>query len=143
MFAQLKAIPKAPRNRIGPYRFDANDSAVLNVEFANGALGTIHTTRWAGGHVNRLFLKISGTLGSVEIDSDRATDSYRICAGRDLAKAHWREVKAKPVPHMYRRFITAIQTGRAEQPDFARGAAVQKVLDACFKSDALGRPVKV
>jgi predicted dehydrogenase len=143
VFAQLKAFPKAPRNRIGAYRLDANDSAVLNVKFANGALGTIHTTRWSGGHINRLFLKISGTLGSVEIDSERSTTSYRICAGRDLTKTRWREVKAKPVPTLYQRFITAIRTGRAEQPDFARGAEVQKVLDACFKSDALGRPVRV
>jgi predicted dehydrogenase len=143
VFAQLKAFPKAPRNRLGAYRFDANDSAVLNVEFASGALGTIHATRWSGGHVNRLFLKISGTLGSVEIDSERSTTAYRICTGRDLAKARWREVKAQPVPTLYQRFITAIRTGRAEQPDFARGAEVQKVLDACFKSDALGRPVMV
>ena len=143
VFAQLKAFPKAPGNRIGEYRLDANDSAVLNVEFANGALGTIHTTRWAGGHINRLFLKISGTLGSVEIDSDRSTTAYRICTGPDLVKAEWREVAAKPVPELYQRFVTAIRTGRPEQPDFARGAAVQKVLDACFKSAALGRPVKV
>ena len=143
VFAQLRAFPKAPRNRIGAYRLDANDSAVLNVEFANGALGTIHTTRWSGGHINRLYLKISGTLGSVEIDSERSTTSYRICTGRDLAKTRWREVAAPPVPTLYHRFITAIRTGRAQQPDFARGSAVQKVLDACFKSDALGRPVKV
>ena len=143
VFAQLKAFRKTPRNRIGAYRLDANDSAMLNVEFANGALGTIHTTRWSGGHVNRLFLKISGTLGSVEIDSERSTTSYRICTGRDLPKARWREVQAKPVPSLHQRFITAIRTGRAEQPDFARGSEVQKVLEACFKSDALGRPVKV
>jgi len=143
VFAQLKTFPKAPRNRIGAYRLDANDSAVLNVKFANGALGTIHTTRWSGGHINRLFLKISGTLGSVEIDSERSTTSYRICTGRDLPKACWREVKAKPVPSLHRRFITAIRTGRAEQPDFARGSEVQKVLDACFKSDALSRPVRM
>ncbi|MEI6106899.1 MAG: Gfo/Idh/MocA family oxidoreductase [Opitutae bacterium] len=143
VFAQLKVFPKARGDRIGPYHFDANDSAVLNVEFANGAIGTIHCTRWAGGHVNHLSLKISGTLGTVDIDSERSTTAYRICAGKDLAKSVWREVKVKPVPEMYQRFITAIRNGRADQPDFARGAEVQQVLDACFKSDALGRPVKV
>jgi len=143
VFAQLQVYAKAPRNRIGPYRFDANDSAVLNVEFANGALGTIHTTRWAGGHVNRLYLKISGTLGSLEIDSERSTTSVRICAGRDLAKARWREVRAKPVPDIHHRFIAAIRSSGTEQPDFDRGAEVQKVLDASFQSAARGRPVKV
>ncbi len=143
VFARLKAFPKAPRNRIGAYRLDANDSAVLNVEFANGALGTIHTTRWSGGHINRLFLKISGTRGTVEIDSERSTTSYRICSGPDLPKTRWRDVKAAPVPNLHQRFISAIRTGRPEQPDFARGSEVQKVLDACFESDALGRPVRV
>jgi len=143
VFAQLQVYPKAPRGRLGPYVFDANDSAVLNVEFANGALGTIHTTRWAGGHVNRLYLKISGTRGSLEIDSDRSTGSLRVCLGRDLAKSRWRELRAPPVPDLHHRFIAAIHTGRAEQPDFDRGAEVQRVLDACFRSAARGRPVKV
>lgn len=143
VYAQLKAFPKAPRDRIGEYVLDANDSAVLNVEFANGALGTIHTTRWSSGHANRLFLKISGTKGAVEIDSERSVDSFRLCAGRDLDAVKWTEVKAKPTPNIYQRFITSIRTGRQDQPDFARGAAVQQVLDACFASDAADRPVRL
>jgi predicted dehydrogenase len=122
---------------------DANDSVVFAVEFANGAVGSIQATRWSAGHPNRLFLKISGTLGAVEIDSDRTTDGYRICSGPDLDKARWRERKAPAVPTIYARFISSIRTGVREQPDFARGAEVQKVLDAGFKSDSLGRPVRV
>lgn len=79
----------------------------------------------------------------MEIDSERATDSYRICAGRDLKSATWREVKAGPVPTIYQRFITAIRTDRPQQPDFARGAEIQRVLDACFRSDAAGQPVRI
>lgn len=143
IYAQLKAFSKAPGDRIGEYPLDANDSATMSVEFANGALGTIHTTRWSSGHINRLFLKISGARGAVEIDSERATDSYRICVGGNLKSATWREVKTRPVPTNYQRFITAIRTGRVQQPDFARGAEIQRVLDACFRSDATGKPVKL
>lgn len=143
VFCRLKAFRKAPGDRIGEYRLDANDSAVLNVEFRNGALGTIHTTRWCGGHANRLFLKIAGTRGTVEIDSDKTTAGYRICAGRDLDKGLWRDVAVTAVATNYQRFIKAVRTGKQDQPDFARGAEVQKVLDACFVSDAEGRPVKV
>jgi len=143
VFCKLKTFHKAPRDRVGPYILDANDSVVLAVEFANGAVGSIHTTRWSAGHANRLYLKISGTLGALEIDSDRSTTAFRICSGPDLDRAQWQEVKAPPVPTVYARFITSIRTGRPAQPDFARGAEVQKVLDACFKSDALGRPVRV
>jgi len=143
VYCRLKTFPKAPRDRIGPYVLDANDSVVMAVEFANGAVGSIHTTRWSAGHANRLYLKVSGTAGAVEIDSERSTDSYRICSGPDLDKAKWRERKASAVPTVYSRFITAIRTGNAGQPDFARGAEIQKVLDACFKSDSLSRPVRV
>lgn len=143
VYCRLKTFPKAPRNRVGEYILDANDSAVLNVEFQNGTLGTIHTTRWCGGHSNRLFLKISGTRGTVEIDSDRTTTGYRICAGKDLDKGAWREVAAPAVPNIYQRFIKSIRTGKQDQPDFARGAEIQKILDACFVSDARRCPVRV
>jgi len=143
VYCKLKTFAKAAGNRVGDYVLDANDSAVMTVEFANGALGTIHTTRWSGGHANRLYLKISGTLGSVEIDSERSTSSYRICVGADLDTAKWAEVDCKPTPSNYARFIKSIRTGLQDQPDFARGAEVQKVLDACITSDAKGAPVKI
>ncbi|WP_198529825.1 Gfo/Idh/MocA family protein [Geminisphaera colitermitum] len=143
VYCKLKAFKKAPRNRIGEYTLDANDSAVMTVEFANGALGTIHTTRWSGGHANRLYLKISGTLGSIEIDSERTTTGYRICTGSDFDKAQWKDVTVKATPSNYQRFITSIRTGKQDQPDFERGAEVQKVLDACFQSDELHAPVSV
>jgi len=143
VYGKLKAFDKAKGNRVGEYVLDANDSAVMTVEFANGALGTIHTTRWSGGHANRLFLKISGTKGSVEIDSERSTNSYKISAGADLDKAQWKEVACKPTPNNYARFIKSIRTGKQDQPDFSRGAEVQKVLDAVIASDAKGVPIKV
>lgn len=39
--------------------------------------------------------------------------------------------------------IGIIGTGVNDQPDFARGAEIQKVLDACIRSDATGRAVRV
>ncbi len=113
VYCRLQTFPKAPGDRIGDYHFDANDSATLNVEFANGALGVIHTTRWAPGHANRLALKICGSLGTLDLDSERATDSYRICCGRD------------------------------GEPDFARGAEIQRVLAAAFASAAKHAPVRL
>ncbi len=143
VYCQLKAFKKAPRNRMDGYVLDANDSAVMTVEFTNGALGTIHSTRWCGGHTNRLFLKIACTKGTVEIDSDRSTSAYRICSGKNLNPGLWKDVEVKPTPSNYQRFITAIQTGKNTGANFTRGAAVQKVIDACFQSDATGLPVKV
>ena len=143
VFAQLKAFPKAPKNRMGEYPLDANDSALIQVEFANGALGVIHTTRWATGHANRLALKLHGTKGALSFDSDLGADTYRACLGKDVATATWQEHKAKPTPNNHHRFIASIRSGQTDQPDFARGSDIQRVLDACFESDAAGKPVKV
>ncbi|MBC2593410.1 Gfo/Idh/MocA family oxidoreductase [Ruficoccus amylovorans] len=143
VYCKLKTFDKAPGNRIGEYLLDANDSAVMTVEFANGALGTIHTTRWMGGHANRLYLKIAGTLGSVVIDGDWGTNVYRTSLGSNLDKAKWREHKAPRTPNNYARFIRGIRTGKQEEPTFARGAEVQRVLDACYVSDGKNAPVKL
>jgi predicted dehydrogenase len=143
VYCRMRAFPKAPGDRIGEYKLDANDSAVINVEFANGALGTIHTSRWVGGHANRLSLKIAGTKGTIAMDSDISTTSYKICNGKGLDKGEWRDVTCKPVPNNYQRFITAIRSGTPGEADFTRGADVQKVLDACFVSEKTRRPVKV
>ena len=143
VYCRLQTFPKIPGERIGEYHLDANDSATLNVEFANGALGVIHVTRWAPGHANRLALKICGTLGTLDLDSDRGTDVYRICRGRDLDTCAWREIRCKPVANNYSRFITAIRSGCGGDPDFARGAEIQRVLDAAFASDAKRAPVRL
>lgn len=143
VFCRLKAFPKAPRNRIGEYRLDANDSAVLNVEFINGALGVIHASRWVGGHANRLALKIAGTEGTLAIDTDWGSDVLRVCRGKNLETGTWKEIRHKPVPTVFQRFITAIRTGGSAEPDFARGAEIQRVLDASFDSDARRLPVRV
>lgn len=143
VFCRLKTFDKAKGNRLGEYTLDANDSAVLQVEFKNGALGTIHATRWCPGHSNRLFLRISGTKGTVEIDSERTTEGYRLCTGSDVNAAIWKEVKARPTPNNYQRFIRSILTGVQDQPDFARGAEIQKVLDSAFQSDAEKAIIKI
>lgn len=143
VYCQLKTFPKAKGNRIGEYALDANDSAVINATFKNGAIGVIHTTRWCGGHANRLFLKISGTLGSVEIDSDRSTSSYRICSGKNLDTNTWIEVETKPTPNNYLRFIRSIQNSTQDLPAFQQGTEAQRVLDACIESAAKDCPVKI
>lgn len=142
VFCRLKCFDKAPDNRIGDYVLDANDSAVMSVTFQNGALGTLHLTRWASGHADRLHLKIFGTRGAVEIDSERATDRFRLCAGAGLDRAEWHDVVAPPVPTNFERFVRSVVSGRPEQPDFARGAEVQRVIDACFASHDTGAPVR-
>jgi predicted dehydrogenase len=140
---RLKTFPKAKGNVVKGYKLDANDSAVATVELANGAIGTIHTTRWATGHANSLLLRIFGDKGGIVVDLDRSYNEVQVCHGKDIDKLKWRTVRCRRVPNMYRRFINSIKTGKNDQPDFARGAAIQKALDACLKSDKTGKAVRV
>jgi predicted dehydrogenase len=140
---KLKTFHKADGDRIGEYFLDANDSAVITVEFVGGAVGTIHTTRWATGHANTLRLRVFGDKGALLVDLDQSYDSYQICQGEDIDKVAWKTISLDSTPDNYQRFINSIRTKVNDQPDFTRGAIVQKMLDACFESDREGKAVQI
>lgn len=140
---RLKTFRKNGTGRVGEYVLDANDSAAITVELEGGALGVIHTTRWATGHANSLALAIHGDKGALRLDLDRSRDTVEVCLGKNIETFTWKTVKCPATPSIYRRFVKSIRTGVNDQPDFARGAAIQKVLDACAVSDRKGRPVSV
>lgn len=140
---KLQTFKKARGNKIGAYVLDANDSAFLRVEYANGAVGSVEMTRFATGHINSVFLSIHGTEGALRLDLDRSYNEIEVCLGEDRHTATWRVESCPPVPSMYERFVRAVESGEGSQPDFARGAEIQKALDACFISDAEDRTLKL
>ncbi len=140
---RLKTFPKAKGNRMGKYKLDANDSAIITAELKNGAIGTIHTTRLATGHTNSLRLKIHGRKGALMIDLDESISDLNVCYGEAIHKAKWTVIKCGKTPNNLKRFIQSIKSGVQDQPDFARGAVIQKTLDACFKSNETGKTVTV
>jgi predicted dehydrogenase len=139
----LKTFPKAPRGRIGDYVLDANDSAIVTVDYAGGATGAIQTTRLATGHVNSLSLSLHGEYGAFRIDLDASYSQYEECfvQKKDGKTSTWKKVTAPAVPNLYERFINSIKRRKNDQPDFAQGAKIQRVLDACEKSHATGKAV--
>lgn len=141
----LKTFPKSKRDRIGEYMLDANDSAVITVEYEGGATGSVQTTRLATGHTNSLSLSLHGELGAFRIDLDASYTDYEECfvQKRDGKTSPWRKVSAPAVPSLYQRFITSIEKGLNDQPDFARGAQIQQVLDACEASNSSGKTVRL
>jgi predicted dehydrogenase len=141
----LKTFDKgAPGNQHGEYTLDANDSFVSSVVFKSGALGTIHSSRWASGHHNSLRVRVYGDKGAIEVDLDTSYDSYRICHGTAAQKkAQWKTVKCKSTPNNVQRFINSIRTGKNDVNDFANGAKIQAYLHHSFESDRKGRRVKV
>jgi len=134
----LQTFDKAPGGRIGDYVLDANDSATLQLRLSNGALGTVGATRFATGHLNDLRLRLYGQCGGLEVRFEKGISQLFACLGGDIPTATWHEVPCPPVPTIYQRFIAAIRGEGVAVPDFARGAALQRLLDAAEASAAEG-----
>ncbi len=124
-------------------KLDANDTAIIELEFTTGAVGIVHTTRWATGHKNHLRLEAHGTDGALMFDLDRGYDQLDTCLHGDKDKAHWTSESLPPTPSNFERFIHAIQHHRPDEPDILRGAQVQAYLDACERSAKSGKWEKV
>jgi len=135
VFARLRAFDKAPDNRIGEYDLDANDSFTMTVDFANGALGVIHSSRWATGHLNELRLRMHGDRGALEVIHTTEGSHLRGCLGEDVEQAVWREIDAGTVPTNYQRFAAAVTVGEKIEPGFRHAAELQKVLDIAIETE--------
>jgi predicted dehydrogenase len=136
--ARLKTFHKAPADRIGEYALDANDSATMNVEFSNGALGVIHASRFMTGYPNDLKLAVFGTQGALEVHHGMEETTLRLCSGPDVHTQTWRSIEAHPVETNHRRFVTAVIAQKSCEPSFRRGADLQRVLDLCQTPEASG-----
>lgn len=136
--SRLKTFHKAKGDKIGEYPLDANDSMVMTAEFANGAIGIIQASRFMTGHDNELHLRIHGDKGAVEVKHFEGWNELRMCLGDNIHKMAWNHVKPQPVETNYRKFVTAVVSGKNGDPDFRRAADLQKVLDLAFKSDGKG-----
>ncbi|MCX7286574.1 MAG: Gfo/Idh/MocA family oxidoreductase [Rhodobacterales bacterium] len=134
----LQTFDKAPGGKIGEYVLDANDSATMQVRLSNSALGTVAATRFASGHLNDLQIRLYGLTGGVEVTYENAVSKLRVCLGEDIHTGTWVEVDCPPVPMVFHRFIAAIRGEGAPDPDFARGAALQQLLDRAETSAAQG-----
>ncbi len=143
IYARMKVFDKAPGNRIGEYELDANDSFAMTAEFSNGALGVIHASRWATGHLNELRLRMHGDRGALEVIHTPEGSSLRGCIGEDVETARWREIDAGQVPTNYERFVAAVRERRPVEPGFRHAADLQKVLDLAIEAETARRELAV
>ncbi len=135
-FARLLTFDKAPGGRIGEYPLDANDSFVMTAQFANGAAGVIHATRWASGHSNDLRLRIYGDKGALEVNhSNKEGSGLRGCLGADVEDFVWRDLEAPQTPTTYERFAQAVRSGLGDDPDFRHAARIQQIVDLAARTE--------
>ncbi|WHO74550.1 Gfo/Idh/MocA family protein [Rhizobium sp. BT03] len=143
VFARLKTFNKAPGGQIGEYMLDANDSFTMSVDFANGALGVIHASRWATGHLNELKLRIYGEKGSLEVIHRPNGSELHGCLGEGVETATWTQIEVEPVATNYERFAEAVASGVQPDPNFRHAANLQKVLDLAMVTERERRELKV
>jgi predicted dehydrogenase len=134
----LQTFDKAPGGQIGEYVLDANDSATMQVRLSNGALGTVGATRFATGHLNDLRLRLYGLNGGLEVRYEMGISHLRASIGDNIKDGTWVSVDCPDVPTVYQRFIAAIRGEGPTDPDFARGAALQVLLDKAEASAGEG-----
>ncbi len=135
---RLATFSKAPGDQIGEYPLDANDSATMQLVLSNGALGTVAATRFATGHLNDLRLRLYGDKGGIEVQWEKDVSRLRLCNGDDVQKALWHDVEAPVLANVYQRFVGAIRGENPADPDFARAAMLQRLLDRAEQSAGQG-----
>ncbi len=137
--ARLKTFDKAEGGRIGAYTLDANDSVAITAEMVNGALASIHMTRFATGNLNDLNLAIYGDKGALKIWANHLDSHLDACLGEDRETQVWTRLPCPPTPRNEARFAAALASGLNGEPTFREAADIQRLLDLCVVSDAEGR----
>lgn len=140
------------------------DAAFLVVRFANGALGSFDTTRFATGRKNFNTFEIYGSKGAITFDLERMNE-LQFFSQEDPAHAQgFRNILATESVHAYVGnwwppghiigyehefthavvdFVKAVVDGGGIRPNFADGVAETKILEAALQSAESGRMVKV
>lgn len=138
----------------------ADDSAIIVLEFENGALGNIHVSTLANeetpfGQIHQM--EFHGSKGSLHSYSDwdkvQQVSGSQVGTGPtrplEIPEHIWSGVRQDTVHNTYkdvfrtqdvmaRAFITDIVEDRQCKPDFEDGEKVQQILDAIVRSDSVG-----
>jgi len=135
-----------------------DDAVVFTGRLSGGALASFEATRCATGRKNGLRIELNGTAGSLAFDLERLNELEYFDgtgAGPHAETAGFRRILVTEPGHPYldgwwppghvlgwadtftnqaRDLLTAIADGKAPEPSFADGLAVQRVLDAVQRS---------
>ena len=142
---------------VAPVRID--DACAFLARFANGALGTFESTRYAAGRKNYNTFEINGERGSLAFDLEDAHQLQVYDRGDDSLARGWRTVQVWDGDHPYMKhwwvpgcaigyehtfthavsdFLYGLERGEQLVPDFRDGLATQIVCDAVLESAQTG-----
>lgn len=153
-FVRERPLPEgAPGDPRGEVTVD--DTAALLVRFAGGAVGTIEASRFSAGRKSGNAFELYGERGSLRFDLERMNELEFYSTGDPPEERGFRRILVTEASHPYLSawwptghiigwehtfvhqiydFIQAVATRTPFDPDFAAGAACQRVLDAAQRS---------
>ncbi|WP_424004460.1 Gfo/Idh/MocA family protein [Haloarcula salina] len=137
-----------------------DDAYSAQVEFEDGAMGTLEASRVANGHKNAHTIEIEGSKGALKFDLERLNELQVLTEGdRGFQRVLVTDADDPYVEHWWPpghvlgwehtfvhenyEFLSAVAEGGDADPSFADGLAAQRVLDAVERSDERGEWVAV
>lgn len=143
---------------------EVDDASLMTVQFGNGAVGTIETTRYATGRRNHHTFEIYGSKGGLSWDLEDMNRLKFWNEADDADSRGWRDILATEPVHPYAAkwwppghvigyehgfvhavadFVTAIAEGTSISPNFRDGVEIMRVLEAGLESADSGQLVSV
>lgn len=134
-----------------------DDQVHMMVRFANGAQGTLESSRIAWGRKNGLWFEVTGTRGTLIFDQERLSELQLYTADDARGRQGFRRILTGPEHPDYQHFcvsaghglgyndmkavevkelIEAIVQKRSAWPDFRAATQVNLIMDAVEKSHA-------
>ena len=141
-----------------------DDAAFMVLEFANGALGSIDSSRFASGRKNFNYFEIYGSKGSLIFDLERMNELQYLNLADPVEEQGFRVIQTTQATHPYVNawwppghiigyehefthavvdFLTALEKGTKVEPNLLDGLRNVQVLEAAMISSREGRKVKV
>ena len=138
-----------------------DDAYSAQVEFENGAMGTLEASRFATGHKNDHTIEIHGSKGSLRFslerlnelevlraDENRGYETVLVTDESDPYVDHWWPPGhvlgwEHTFVHENYEFLSAVANDDTFEPSFADGLAAQRVLAAIEASDERGEWVSI
>ncbi|ELY39686.1 Gfo/Idh/MocA family protein [Natronorubrum tibetense] len=148
-FVDERPVPDSDESR--PVTVD--DAYSAQVEFENGAMGTLEASRFATGHKNDHTVEIHGSEGSLRFslerlnelevlrtDENRGYETILVTDADDPYVDHWWPPGhvlgwEHTFVHENYEFLSAVESGGEFEPSFEDGLAAQHVLAAIEESD--------
>lgn len=155
-FGDIKSISCFINNSIHPY--ESEDSAIVSINFENGALATVDTFFCIPDNSSKNSLELYGSKGSIIAKSTIGQgNSGEMRAYLEDDNAGYDSVQARsdkdglvinpPVVNTYQaeieEFSKAILENREPTNNYTIGLINQKILEACYKSAKSGKVINI